>query len=302
MTNEYHKIINKVDNIIKKEGIPYYLDKWKKPLIPENFKSYEDFLYFLYKYVQTYHSHSFVYSISKTEKYKKQNIKQDNERPMPEFKYDERTKIGTITYYQFINDYNNEKKTMNDYKKLIKLVQTTLLTWNKKGLNGLIIDLRKHYGGNMWPVVESLLDILGDTSLLSFTNIKAKFSDKKWINIKHGTIMKKDDKLITSKIKFNNPIAVIVSHNTASSGEFITGIFYGRSNVKIFGDKTNKTAGFFSVNKTIKINDDLIFNLTNKLCTTVDGTFHVDEVIRVDKKTSSPITDAKDWIVMNRTN
>ncbi|ARF11801.1 peptidase family S41 [Klosneuvirus KNV1] len=300
MTNEYHKIINKVYNIIKKEGIPYYLDKWKKPLIPENFESYEDFLYFLYKYVQSYHTHSFVYSISKTEKYNKQNISQNNERQMPAFKYDERTKIGTITYYQFINDYNNEKKTMNDYKKLIKLVQATYQSWNQKGLNGLIIDLRKHTGGNMWPAVESLQDILGDTSLLSFTNVKSKFSDKKWINIQNGKIMKKDDKLVTAKIKFDNPIAVIVSQNTASSGEFITGIFYGRNNVKIFGDKTNKTAGFFSVNKTIKINDDLIFNLTNKLCTTVDGTFHVDEVIYVDKTTNSPIGDAKDWIMNNR--
>jgi C-terminal processing protease CtpA/Prc len=96
----------------------------------------------------------------------------------------------------------------------------------------------------------------------------AGFTDKKWCNIKDGIVSFKQ-KFITNKLVFEKPIAIIIGKHTISSGEFITGIFYGRSNVKIFG---HKTGGYFSSNNTIELNDDLIFNFTSSLCTTVDGT------------------------------
>ena len=108
---------------------------------------------------------------------------------------------------------------------------------------------------------------------------------------------------MTNKLKFNKPIAVIVSNKTGSSGEIIAGIFIGRKNTKMFGKNTNKTAGYFSSNysgKDTEINNDLTLVLTKDFVTTVDGKFHINEVIYVDKKTSTPITDAKKWIIKNK--
>ena len=51
-----------------------------------------------------------------------------------------------------------------------------------------------------------------------------------------------------------------------------------------------------SVNNTISINNDISINLTEKLITTVDGIFHKEQIIYVNK-TSKPITDAKKWII-----
>src|SRR3972149_9823161 len=148
MTSEYYKIIEKVDNIIKKEGIPYYLKSWKKPQLPEMFNTYDDFIRFLNEYVRSYHFHSFIYSISIYNKYTKQpnsnKIKKINDRPMPTFKYDNKTKIGTIIFYHFDNDYRNPKNTDRDHKKLVNMVKNNYRIWSNKGLNGIIIDLRNH--------------------------------------------------------------------------------------------------------------------------------------------------------------
>ena len=38
----------------------------------------------------------------------------------------------------------------------------------------------------MWPHIESLKDIFGNTSLISFGNTKAQFTDNKWINIENN--------------------------------------------------------------------------------------------------------------------
>jgi len=292
MSTNYTSIINKIDKLIKKHGIPYYLKKWKKPKTQTQFESYEDFIKYLNKYTRSYHPHSHVDSkILSESSTKSSNIK---DRQLPEFKWDIKNKIGTIIFYHFYNGYDQTKNN-KDTNKIIKLVRTTYKKWNKLGITGLIIDLRKHIGGNMWPHVSSLVDILGDTSLLSVNKIKTKFTDKKWTNIKDNKI-EHGKKFLSNKLSFEKPIAIIVSKNTESSGEFIASIFYGRDNTKIFGDKTNKTGGYLSANYEIKINDDIRFTFTADFCTTVDGTFHLKEYISVDKKTTSPITDAKKWI------
>ena len=146
----------------------------------------------------------------------------------------------------------------------------------------------------MWPVVYGLSDILGDTTLFSWNNEKTKKNEKKWNNFINGKV--KMGKFITNKLKFTKPIAVIVSRDTSSSGEFIASLFIGRDNTKLFGKNTDKTGGFFSVNGGTDINKDINFILTSSLQTTVDGVFHSNEIIKVDQKTSRPITDATKWI------
>lgn len=296
MDHDYAKIITKIDQIIQTNGIQYYIKKWHKIDIPTHFDSHEKFIQFLGKYVAAYHHHSFIMSKILYAKYTKKyyDANKIEERPLPKFKYDADTKIGTIVFFHFYNDFD-QTKTLAIGTRIINLVHKKYIRWQKLGLNGLIIDLRKHLGGNMWVAVPSLKDILGNTTLLSFNKVKTNFSDQKWINMANKEI-KFDEKFLSSDIAFDKKIAIIVSNETASSGEIIASIFYGRKNVKIFGDKTNRTAGFASANETIKINDDISFLFTSDLITTVNGTFLVDEYIKVDQKTNTPIKNAKKWI------
>lgn len=296
MEQNYSTIIKKVDTIIKKNGIPYYLNKWEKISIPKNFESYGEFYRFLNKYVKSYHFHSFIFSNFMLQQFQKDH-KQNKfeERPMPKFKWDNKNKIGTIKLYHFISA--GREQTILDEKKMIKLVEKHYQIWNKKNISGLIIDLREHTGGDMWPAVKSLKDVLGNTTLLSFNTTKTKYNERRWINLKNGN--KKGGKFITNSLNFKKPIVIIISNNTTSSGEFIAAIFKGRSNTIFLGDHTTKTGGALSVNWGTKVNNDLTLLLTVSLCTTVDGKFHVDEYLTA-KYSENPDKDAEQWINKNK--
>lgn len=285
----YDKILNKITQIIKSNGIPIYVRDWKPPPIPDNFSSYDEFRKFVNKYVGSYHFHTFV----QTQFPASYKLVLDDEMPMPEFTYDETLEIGTVKLQHFYGVYNKPHlmKTLKRSELIVSTVRNKVGSWK---LRGLIIDLRKHLGGDMWVGIRALQDIFGDTTILSFGNVKTKRTDKKWINMRNGEI-EWNKSFLSRKLAFAGPIAVIVSDATTSSGEFICCAFCGRSNVKIFG--TSKyTNGRLSVNKGYKINKDAYLILTSALCTTVDGVFRTDERIQVDKITSKPITDAKLWI------
>ena len=299
MESDYDEIIAKIDKAIITHGIPHYINKWRKIDIPENFDSYDDFLNFLKEYVKAYHYHSFVKSLKQQSEYaiqsRKEHMEKEENGYLPEFKWDTKNKIGTIKFYHFYNGLD-EKKNNDAINNITNIVVTNFNDWINKDINGLIIDLREHKGGNMWAHIPSLKNILGNTTLLSFTNIQVTHKDKKWINMRDGEIFHNEE-FMSRELKFKKPIAVLVSKNTASSGEFITGIFYKRDNVRMFGDKTKETAGYFSANCGFKITDDIVLFSTIVLCETTDGILHTDEILHVDQKTNNPMTDAKKWIM-----
>ena len=292
----YTKIFKNIKEKIIKNGINIYLKKWKELDLPKSFKNYKDFILFIDAYLKKYHKHTFILSkkidLIENKKSKKEDKKIINDKKIPDFNYNYKTKIGKIKFYHFYGG-NKDK----EFNIITNELQKKINEWNKLGMKGLILDLTKHFGGNMWPVVYGLKDILGETTLFSWNNKKTSKKENKWMNmdssgkLKHG-------RFLTDKLKFKNPIAVIVSKDTASSGEFITSIFIGRENCKIFGKNTNKTAGFFSVNGNIKINNDIELVLTQSLETTVDGKFHDNEIIYV-KETTKPLTSAKEYILKN---
>ena len=290
-----NQIVGKIDNIITKFGIPKYVKKWHKLSIPNNLFDYGKIIGFLYKYVQKYHHHSFVQSQKLITETSEENSQELLMRPMPNFSWNDQNKIGTIKFYHFINGYD-QNENEQDTNKLINLVKKYIRTWTKNNLNGIAIDLTSHTGGNMWPTVNSLVDLLGNTTLFSWNNQKTKFTDKKWCNQIDGQV-KFNQKFLTNALDFDRPIAIIVSNETASSGEFIASIFYGRSNVKIFGDNTNRTAGQLSVNQGFKINKDITLYIPVKLETTVDGVFQDQEYLTVDVNSKYPFDDAADWIL-----
>jgi len=261
---DYSKILQKIINYIIKNGIPKYLKN--KTFINKKFDNTKDFLVYANELVKSYHKHSFIRLYN-------------NQEPNIESKFSYSKNIGIIKLYSF--DNKDIEKYKNDIINFIS---------NPK-LEGLILDFRKHHGGNMWPLVDALSRFLDNSTLFAWSNEKVSFKDKKWWNFINGKI--KINQTFIKGANINYPIAIIIGPHTASAGEFIASCFINRDNVKIFG---GKTAGYLSVNNTVTI-DDYQLNIPETLQTSRDGKFR--EYIKPDIYTSKPITEAKLWIRNN---
>lgn len=270
------KLKQSIDNIIITNGIPKYVKIWEKKRKSIKVKTWDH----LQLYIKLYHHHSFVY-FSEDRKVIINKYKLKNKLP------DITTKnnVFIIKYYGFDNDVKPSQEKLVNYVK-------NKLDKNLKQLTGIIIDLRKHHGGNMYPFIYSLSSILNNTTLLSFTNRKIKKLDKSWVNMINEEIIF-DDKFLSDELPIQLPIAIIIGKQTASAGEFDAIIFKGRKNTKFFG---NDTYGSLSANKTIEISKDILFVMTETLVEDVKFKLYESEKLKPDVYTVTPIKDAIKWI------
>lgn len=280
MTNQ---LVNLINNLILEKGIPKYSKKWE-PLKEKDLDS-ENFLKSLLFKLRKYHKHCNILTSSIQTKF----INHDFRKP-PDFLWDKNLKIGRIIYYHFYSS-NNKNINNQDELSMIDLVKEKLELWDKKNIKGLIIDLRYHIGGNFYPFIKSLNNILGNTTIFAISKNLVKENQDLWVNNVDNNL--EVNKFKTSKLKFNKPIAIIIGNKTKSSGEFSAAIFKGRKNVKFFG---KKTAGFLSMNSNVTINNKIILSFPANLITTVDNNFMDCEFIEPDFETNKPITDAKYFI------
>lgn len=282
MTNQ---LVNLINNIILEKGIPKYLEKWV-PLDENDLnKDNQNFLKIILLKLKEYHKHCNILTPSIQTQFIDSSF-----RKAPDFFWDKNLKIGRINYYHFYSS-NNKSLNNQDELSMIDLVEKKLNLWNSKEMNGLIIDLRYHKGGNFYPFIKSLNNILGNTTIFAIDKNIVNKNEKKWINNSNNNL--EVNKFMTYKLKFNKPIAIIINKKTKSSGEFSAAIFKGRDNVKFFGERT---AGYLSMNSNVTINKKLIITFPTNLITTVDNKFMNSEFVEPDIKTHKPITDAKLWI------
>ena len=305
------KLLEKIDKIIEKEGIPKYIKKFKpsnklrNEIINYPHKN-SKFCSLLDKYVNNYHSHSgitcdfLIKESNKTEfkipNYLPKKIKDTFfiARPEPEFQYDKKTKIGKIIFYKFFNTF--QKNTIDqDIIKHIKLIKEFL---NKYTFNGLILDLRFHQGGSIHPTFIGFQSILENIPLYIYTKYEKHKKDDLYISIPDKSFTSMKDlrysfiPLTTTKLNVDYPIAIIVGKYTYSSGELIACAFSGKDNVKIFGERTG---GGLSSNESIQLTKDIEFRFTSELVRLTNG--KLQEYLEPDVKTNKPITDAKKWIL-----
>lgn len=281
MTNQ---VISLINDIIKKKGIPKYSNNWKVMDAEKEFKTTDSCFLYIIKNLKIYHKHSNLICISD---YKNLEKIEDN-RKMPKFYWDKNKKIGRIIFYHFFTTLN-KNSNINDENNMIKITRQILKEWLQKKIKGLIIDLRFHKGGNFYPFILALSDILNNTSLFC---IKKDNKDI-WFNMEDRITI---GSFLNNKLDFEKPIAIIIGEKTKSSGEFSAAIFKDRENVKFFG---KKTGGFLSMNSTITINQKLKLLLPTDLIITVGNNLAESEQIYPDIITNRPVSDAKIWINEN---
>lgn len=110
----------------------------------------------------------------------------------------------------------------------------------KNKLKGWIIDLRFNDGGNIYPMLLALYDLLGDNIVFGGLDINKKLTNQ--IKLEKGKYIdnKEEISYINPKGKKNDKlkVALITSIITASSGEITAMSFKGRKKTLFIGEPT----------------------------------------------------------------
>lgn len=264
--------VKKVISIIEKHGIPMYA----KPFLEHVQSMSADELRDLYRedspdfdkkmtnFVRLYHKNCHFES----------DFQQVPPGTQTEFPFQEtqcrmlKSGIAIITLFTF------EEKVSNT-DGIVSFLDANPL------MKGLVLDFRKHKGGNMWPLVKALSRYVNDSTLFAWTNHR-RVGRNNWTNGKWKT---HQPFLVGSAPQY--PIAVLIGPQTASAGEFVASCFINRPNCRLFGKQTRGS------NETRQVNG-YAFTFPTVLQTSRDGTHQ--EYIDPDVVTTRPLTDAIDWI------
>ena len=163
---------------------------------------------------------------------------------------------------------------------------------NNDDVQGAIIDLRGNSGGDMGPMITAVSPFLKDGDLLHFHFLEdettVKLEDGK--SIGGGTQISTD----TAPFKLDVPVAVLIDHKIASSGEAVLMAFMGQPHTKTFGQAT---AGYASANMTLPLYDGAKINITVAYNKTLDGRMFYDDPIPPEVETNEPLEKAKNWLL-----
>jgi carboxyl-terminal processing protease len=142
------------------------------------------------------------------------------------------------------------------------VIRKAIAAVDNKNIKGWIIDLRVNTGGNMYQMLAGLGLLLGDGTLGGFVNQRNE-SQGEWI-IQNGDIYIDSNRVsnVSPNISFKRknliPLAVLISGQTASSGEVVAISTIGRKNTVLIGETS---AGYTTSNQGFEINKYAGLNL-----------------------------------------
>lgn len=133
---------------------------------------------------------------------------------------------------------------------------------NSKKIKGWVIDLRLNTGGNMYPMISGISDLIGTQGKLGGFVSSQYQSEGEWF-LRDGNLYVDTNKVLEKKkikkpIKKILPLAVLISGYTASSGEMTAITLIGRKNTKLFGEES---AGYTTTNQGFKIDENAGLNV-----------------------------------------
>jgi len=165
---------------------------------------------------------------------------------------------GNIGYILLPGNNDFAAKRINEDAQKIRMAIAAV---DDIKIKGWIIDLRVNTGGNMYQMLAGLGNLLGDGKLGAFVN-QHQQEDGVW-RIKNGNIYI-DSSQVSNLIESRGaglkllPMAVLISGQTASSGEVVAISTVGRKKTVLIGENS---AGYTTANQGFVINQDAGLNL-----------------------------------------
>jgi carboxyl-terminal processing protease len=191
-----------------------------------------------------YKHKNFVIDTNRISQYLKAQL---NKRP----KIDAKKIEGDIGYLLIPSVPNRNREGLS---KVAQAIQDSLCSLNPQSLKGLIIDLRLNGGGNMFPMISGIINVLGEGKSGSF--MKANNRIKNNLIIKNSLLLLDTisfcDVTVRCRFPDNIKIAVLISPATGSSGEATAIAFKQKDNAMFFGEDSygfcTATQGFYLPN------------------------------------------------------
>ncbi|MES2063276.1 MAG: S41 family peptidase [Bacteroidota bacterium] len=154
--------------------------------------------------------------------------------------------------YGYILVPGNNPTKPGEMQLIAAQIQDSLAKLNPAKLKGVVIDLRLNLGGNMWPMIIGVGNLVSKGKLGYFIYPDAS-KNESWL-VKDTSIYSDTTKACSvkalGKVNPKIKIAVLTSPYTASSGEAMAITFKGQKNACIIGDTT---AGYTTANESFSI-------------------------------------------------
>ena len=165
-------------------------------------------------------------------------------------------------------------------QRYIASITHSLYEGSRAGARGWVVDLRANRGGNMWPMLAGLEPLLRGQTL-------------GWFQYRDGTRRAWRNETRDPAAAVGDlgrlPVAVLLSRNTASSGEAVAVAFRGRPETRSFGTPTR---GLSTGNAGYPLQDGTVLQLTTTVFVDRLQTVHGGP-IAPDQRTAALGTDAE---------
>lgn len=166
---------------------------------------------------------------------------------------------------------------MGDNAQLAAPIQAAVCSLYEMGARRWIIDLRYNGGGNMFPMLAGIANILGDGEVGgSFDGEGNRFST--WA-VKDGDVSYNIYQSVDmeNRCPFPEPpkVAVLTSRYTVSSGEVMAVAFKGRPNTRFFGEPT---AGFTTETDWTPLPAGVILSIATSYFADREGRLYKDSI------------------------
>jgi carboxyl-terminal processing protease len=175
-------------------------------------------------------------------------------------------------------------------------IQASIIELSKLPVCGWIVDLRENEGGNMYPMIAGLGALIGEGELGSFKDAAGKTVNWYYKDGQSGEENTPLAKVSHPEFLLNpeeTPVAVLISSQTASSGEATALSFRGRPNTRFFGQPS---FGLTTGNNEFPLSDGAVIILT--VATELDRTGQeYGGKINPDVVTSNPEAEATGWLL-----
>ncbi len=150
---------------------------------------------------------------------------------------------------------------------------------------GLVVDLADNRGGNMWPMLNGLYSVVPSTTLAYFVS---GLGERTPIHADWPYAADKPDK------RLPKALAVVVSDQTSSSGEFVAVSLLAHPNARLFGEST---AGMTTGNQLFPLRTGGFLAVATTRLETANGSKITGPVVpTVRASRSDAIRLASEWL------